>query len=191
MINIGLYSSGIVLTSRLSDLRIATNAEFIDINFSADGFSLLQGRYYTLNGSVTLSELGELIEQHISRNSEGTISECTLRVAGGGESATASFRAMYCDRVVSIPDISTWLKENFLTVARFKRAKISDVIQLFWYATTSESVAVTVYTTFLDPDGNRSTYHISIPAGGQKYGSNNVFTTYITVQDLIESIKRG
>ena len=191
MINIGLYSSDLVLTSRLSDLRISTSAEHIDINFSADGYSLLQGRYYTLNGSVTLTEIGELIEQHISRNSEGTIAECSLRVAGGGESATASFRAMYCDRVVSVPDISTWLKENFLSVARFKRAKITDVIQLSWYATTSESVAVTVYTTFLDPDGNRSTYYISMPTGGQKYGSNNVFTTYITVQELVDSIKRG
>ena len=188
MLNIALYTNDITLTSQLSDVTIQTSADYVDITFSADGSTLLSGRYYALNGSVIIGNLGELVEHVIVGKTDTNLADCVLTAKAGTESANKSFRVMYCDRSINVADFSAWLKENFLTVAPFRRITADDTVRLYWYAVKSELLAIYVYATFVDSDGNRDTFSMSTGLT-QTASANNIYSTRQGIKNIISQIK--
>lgn len=178
-----------MLTSELDSVRIYTSADYVDVAFASGGSVLLSGRYYALNGSVVVSNLGELVEQYIAGDSDTNFADCTITAKAGSESANKSFRVMYCDRAVDVYNISDWLKQNFLTLAPFKRLRLSDTIRVSWYTTASEGISFMVYATFLNPDGNRDVYQYCHSGNGLLAHINDILTEYVYLRDIIAKIK--
>lgn len=189
MLTISLYTPDIMLTSELDSVRIYTSADFVDVAFDTGGSVLLSGRYYALNGSVVVSNLGELVEQYIAGDSDTNFADCTITAKAGSESANKSFRVMYCDRAVDVYNISDWLKQNFLTLAPFKRLRLSDTIRVSWYTTASEGISFMVYATFLNPYGNRDVYQYCHSGNGLLAHINDILTEYVYLRDVIAKIK--
>lgn len=51
MIRFGFYTPAVVLSSDLLDITIFTDHEFVDFRLLADGYALLEGRYYALEAA--------------------------------------------------------------------------------------------------------------------------------------------
>ena len=189
MLRISLYQADLYLSSNLTDIIIYTDNDFVDVKLSADGFELIAGRYYALNGYVTVPNVGELITQFIAGDTDVNMALCTIEASTPSERTSMSINVMYCDRDVSVSDMSTWFKENFLTLTRVKRIASDDNIRLWWYTTETEGIAVMVYATFLGPDGSRDVYQYVHSGNGLIAHVNDVMGTYIFQEDIINRIK--
>ena len=114
MIQFGFYTPTIALSSDLPDITIFTDHDFVDFRLLAGGYALLEGRYYALNGSTVVPDISSIIEHFLAGNTDNNLFDFNLEAKAGGESATATFNVLYCDKSTGLFAPEYWLKENFL-----------------------------------------------------------------------------
>jgi hypothetical protein len=140
-----------LLSSAIGDVDIEVDGAYIDVTLTASGNTeLLHERYYAYTGSVTLYDLGTLIEDNM-RISNAATADFTLRVFSDTIDNKADswvIHVLYCDRFTANADVSVFLKENFLTTLSVRRVTANSTSSLFFYAEKGESIAYTVAHTF-------------------------------------------
>lgn len=191
MIRIGFYTPPVILSSDLQDVHISSDHDYVDVRLTADGLELLSGRYYLLDGAVFVSDLRELIEQHISGNTDINFCDCRLDAFVGEDETdltSIEFRVLYCDMITGLYDPSEWLKANFLTLAPFQRIAPEGFIELRWYSTAPEEIALCAYCTYLDPEGQRGTYVYVISGNGMTAHFDAVFYEFVYVRDIVRKL---
>ena len=138
--------TGIRLSSQIDDLPIAVDGTFVDVQIEAPyGQLVLSERYYAYNGSVSLYDIGSLIEAYM-RSSGYTYADFTFKLlnASGGTDDTLTLSVLYCDRYTVCTDVPTFLKENFLTTLDHRRIAPDDTLSLFFFASQGETLSYEV-----------------------------------------------
>ncbi|MCH5218102.1 MAG: hypothetical protein J1F07_06080 [Muribaculaceae bacterium] len=161
--------TGTILSSAIGDIIISSDASFVDVKLTATGsIVILEERYYSFRNEITLHDLSSLIEAQMRKMGD-TISSFTLSVYANGSSSVSdscTLQILYCDRLLLTYDISTLLKENFLTTLDYRRIAPDATISLFLYVTASESLYLRFQYTYRTPEGEtkpdtHSPYYIS------------------------------
>lgn len=189
MIRIGFYTPGVMLSSELTDISVFTDHDYVDFKLRCGENYLLDGRYYTINGSVFISDIASLIEEYMAGNADEPLNDFHAEASFDGEIAEHDFTVLYCNRNLDMLSPSEWLTENFLTLTRYRRIAPCSQINLSWYTTEKEGIAVRVYTTFLDDNGLRRTYQYVNSGNGQIAHFNGIWTEIITSRSIIDKIK--
>lgn len=191
MIRIGFYTSQVNLSSNLPDISIFTDHDFVDFRLACYGSTLLEGRYYALNGFVSISDISSLVESYLAGNTDLNLSEFTIE-AYVGESKTdyisQQFTVLYCDRVVDLASPEAWLKENFLTLSPMRRLAPHSFINLSWYTTEKEGIMFRVFCTFINDKGQRDTYQYAHSGNGLIAHINGILTEYVRLDDICEKV---
>lgn len=178
-----------MLSSELLDISIFTDHDYVDFKLLCGGSPLLDSRYYAINGSVYVSDIASLIEDYLGGNADSQLYDFSIEISCDSESVTQSFTVLYCSVDLGMPMPSDWLKENFLTLTRYRRIAPDSQINLSWYTTEKEGIALYVYTTFLDDDGTRQTYHYVHSGNGQIAHFNGIQSEIILLGSIISKIK--
>lgn len=188
MIRFGFYIPPVVLSSDLPDINIFTDHEFADFRLLAGGATLLEGRYYALNGSTVVSDISSIVEHFLAGNTDNNLFEFDIEATAGGETATAKMNVLYCDKATGLflPDV--WLKENFLTLSPFRRLAPESYINLSWYTTEKEGIMFRVYATFLNDKGQRDTYFYAHSGNGQIAHINGIMSELVYLSDIRKKI---
>ena len=148
--------TGTILSSAIGDIVISSDASFVDGKLTATGsIVILEERYYSFRNEITLNDISSLIEAQMRKMGE-TISSFTLSVYANGSSSVSdscSLQILYCDQLLLAYDISTLLKENFLTTLDYRRIAPDATISLFLYVTASESLYIRFQYTYKTSEG--------------------------------------
>lgn len=191
MIRIGFYTSTVNLSGNLPDISIFTDHDFVDFRLACYGSTLLEGRFYALNGTVLISEISSLVGSFMAGNADSNLCDFTIE-AYFGDTATdytsQQFTVLFCDREVGFSDPGDWLKENFLTLTPVRRLAPDSFINVSWYTTEKEGIAFRVYATFLNDKGVRDTYFYVLSGNGMIAHINGILTEYITMAEIREKI---
>lgn len=146
---------GRLLSSAVGEIIVAVDGDFVDVTLTASGgVAILSERYYAFGGYVTLYDLGSLIEAEM-RTSGQSIADFTLSVftdSINNKADSCVLHILYCDRFTVCTDISTFLKENFLTTLSMRRVAPDTTLSLFFYAEKGESIEYSVAHTFRKKD---------------------------------------
>lgn len=189
MIRFGFYTPTIALSSDLPDITIFTDHDFVDFRLLAGGYALLEGRYYALNGSTVVPDISSIIEHFLAGNTDNNLFDFNLEAKAGGESATATFNVLYCDKSTGLFAPEYWLKENFLTLSQFRRLAPDSYINLSWYTTEKEGIMFRIYATFLNDKGQRDTYQYAHSGNGMIAHINGVMSEFIMLNEVTERVK--
>ena len=188
MIRFGFYTPTIALSSDLPDITIFTDHDFVDFRLLAGGYALLEGRYYALNGSTVVPDISSIIEHFLAGNTDNNLFDFNLEAKAGGESATATFNVLYCDKSTGLFAPEYWLKENFLTLSPIRRIAPDSYINLSWYTTEREGISFRVYATFVNDKGQRDTYQYVKSGNGQIAHINGIISELIYLSDIRQKI---
>jgi len=188
MIRFGLYTPTIALSSDLPDITIFTDHDFVDFRLLAGGYALLEGLYYALNGSTVVSDISSIIEHFLAGNTDNNLFDFNLEAKAGGESATATFNVLYCDKSTGLFAPEYWLKENFLTLSPFRRLAPDSYINLSWYTTEKEGIMFRVYATFINDKGQRDTYFYAHSGNGMIAHINGIMSELVYLSDIRKKI---
>lgn len=165
---------GIVLSSALGDIAVEVEGTYVDVSLRADGYrDILAERYYAYGGTVTLCELGSLIEAEM-RCSGQTFADFTLSVytdTPGNKADSCVLHILYCDRFTICSDIQKFLSENFLTTLSYRRVAPGSTESLFFFAAEGESVAYTISYQYRK-SGSNALYHHSFTVDAGKTASS-------------------
>lgn len=181
-----------MFASDLPDVGIFTDHEFIDFRLSCSGATLLEGRYYAENDSVVVSDIASLVVHFLSAISEVNVSELHIEAYVGEEKADyteLTCNVLYCDRATGLMIPDQWLQENFLSLTRSRRVAPDDFINLSWYTTEREGIALMVYCTFINDKGRRDTYQYVHSGNGMIAHINGIMTEVILLRDVVERVK--
>lgn len=189
MIRFGFYTPPLMLSSDVPDVTIFTDHEFVDFRLLGGNFALLEGRYYALNGTVIVSDIASIIEHFLAGNTDSNLFDFNLEAKAGGETATAAFTVLYCDKATGIFTPEYWVKENFLTLSPVRRLAPDSYINVSWYTTEKEGILFRVYVTFLNDKGQRDTYQYTHSGNGQIAHANTIFQELIYLDDVRKKIK--
>lgn len=178
-----------MLTSELSDITIFTDHEAVDFSLSVTGTEVLSGRYYALNGQITICDIAPLIEEAIVGNTDSLLSDCLIEVSAGSEYVSHEFNVIYCDRYLGLIDPTEWLAENFLTLSAYRRIAPQSYFEVQWYAQDREGIAFYVYCTYLNPEGQRETYHYVQSGNGMMQHGAGINRELVLLRDVEAKIK--
>ena len=161
---------GIILSSSIGDLSVAVDGTYIDVTLTGPGgHTILSERYYAYTGTVTLYDLGSIIESEMS-NSGYTFADYTLRVFAdtvGNNSDSCTLHVLYCDRYVIGNDIPLFLSENFLTTLTMRRIAPVSTVSLLYYAEAGESTEYSISHIFRRVDSDAMYSHTFYMRGGE------------------------
>lgn len=153
---------GIIFSSVLGDLAVDVDGEYVDVKLSTPGRVILSERYYAFGGTVTLCDLGSLIEADM-RGSGQSYSEFTLSVytdTTNNKADSCVLNILYCDRLTVCSDIQKFLSENFLTTLSYRRVAPGSTESLFFFADKGESIAYTISHRYRK-SGSEALFHHS------------------------------
>lgn len=149
--------AGIILSSALDDISIATTNPHVDVTLSVPGLTILQERYFPHNGLVTLQDFASLMEQHL-RILEVPLARFTLQA--GSDSHT--FQILYCDRFQVCQDPDSFLRSNFLSTLEFRRIPPHIDQSLNYLAFKDETTHAVAYSAIRTDDGAIQHFAMSI-----------------------------
>lgn len=179
----------IVLSSDLADFTIMSqDHDFVDVRLSVDNAEVLSSRYYLNNGKVIIPDIRSLIEQQIIGDADFNTSDCLLEATADDDSNSVTFRVMYCDRSLKLVDTATWLQDNFLTLANWRRIPPGICVTLYWYAVAKESLLLRAFCTYFDEAGKRKTYQYVISGNGQVAINDGNLSQFIDFADVVSKI---
>lgn len=142
---------GIILSSAIGDIGISVDGSYVDVTLTGPGgVIILSERYYAYGSSVTLYDIGTLIETEMM-SSGYTTANYTLRVFTDtvtNKADSLTFQILYCDRFAIGNDISQFLRENFLTTLSARRVAPGSTLSLFLYAEKGESLQYSIHYNF-------------------------------------------
>lgn len=153
--------TGTVLSSQIGDITIDVDGTFVDVRLTAPGnITVLSERYYAYGGSVTLYDLGSLIENEM-RTSGIAYGDFTLALlnTAGAVVDSCTMHVLYCDRFTVCTDTDTFLAENFLTTLQHRRVAPGDTTSLFYFAKSGENITANVAVQWLAPGLSRVQVH--------------------------------
>ncbi len=136
--------TGLVLSSTIGNIGIETDAESMDVVLKdSDGHILLQERYFSFNGMLTLYCPAAMIEVAMRKES-ASLSSFTLSASAGEEEDAVSFSVLYCERMSVCADLPLYLSENFLSTHTMRRTAPGATESLYLVAMEGESLAAKV-----------------------------------------------
>lgn len=188
MIRFGFYTQSVVLSSDLPDITIHTDHDFVDFRLLAGGYSLLEGRYYAINGSTVVSDISSIVEHFLAGNTDSNFYDFNLEATAGGEIVTETLNVLYCDKSTGLTIPEYWFKENFLTLSPFRRLAPDSYINVSWYTTEREGISFRVYATFINDKGQRDTYQYVKSGNGQIAHINGIMSELIYLSDIRQKI---
>ena len=187
----GFYTPSVVLSSDLPDVIIFTSHEAVDFCMSSNGYVLLQGRYYAIDGKAIVTDITSIIEHFLAGNTDNNLCDIRLEAYVGGDETDyieTTFRVLYCDKATGLSDPLLWLRENFLTLTRSRRLAPSSFINLSWYTTEREGISFRVFCTFLDDKGQRGTYSYVHSGNGLIAHINGLMTECVMLSDVRQRV---
>lgn len=187
----GFYTPSVVLSSDLPDVIIFTSHEAVDFCMSSNGYVLLQGRYYAIDGKAIVTDITSIIEHFLAGNTDNNLCDIRLEAYVGGDETDyieTTFRVLYCDKATGLSDPLLWLRENFLTLTRSRRLAPSSFINLSWYTTEREGISFRVFCTFFDDKGQRGTYSYVHSGNGLIAHINGLMTECVMLSDVRQRV---
>lgn len=179
---------GILLSSAIGDISIAADGDFVDVTLTATGGSvILSERYYAYGGYVTLCDLSSIIEAEM-RTSGQSAADFTLRVfteSVNNKADSCVLHILYCDHFTVCTDISTFLKENFLTALSMRRVAPGSTLSLFFYAEKGESITYSIAHTFLKAGSDARYSHTFSLNAGNTAGESDIVQLNIPLDSII------
>ena len=194
MIQIGFFTMGVMLSSELPDVSIFTDHEFVDFRLSANGTTLLEERYYALNGRITVCDISSLVEHYMAGNADLNLSEFFIEAYVGEDETDytdLSFTVIYCDKDLSLYNPSEFLLNNFLTLTPYRRIAPESYVEVQWFAADREPIAFRVYATFLNCSGKRDTYSYVQSGNGKIQHGDGILREFVMLPDVVAKIKSG
>lgn len=182
--------TGIVLSSLIGEIPIDVDGTFVDVRLTAPGsLVVLSERYYAYGGSVTLYDLGSLIENEM-RKSGIAYGDFTLALyRGNAVEDSCTMHVLYCDRFTVCTDTDTFLAENFLSTLQHRRVAPGDTTSLFFFAVSGESIAANIAVRFrLNGNVITEPFHTTLGSGNTADG-NAVRQINISQQQLVNLYK--
>lgn len=180
-----------LLTCQLGDVTILTDHQYLDVVFATATEVLLSGKFYTANGTgtVTLSDLRSLAELAIKATGF-SVEKFYVRAVYAGEEVEASFTAVYCDRDIDIYDVDPLFKNHFLTAARSRRIAPDSFVFLSFFARKGERLTYYIFCDYFVKvqNGERSVErsHTSFIGGLANFSAveDNVQTLMVICSDV-------
>lgn len=191
MIQFSFLTSDVMLSSDIPDIIIFTDHDYIDFRLLSSGYTLLEGRYYAIDGKATVTDIGSLVENYLAGNTDIPLADFVVEASfdDDDEMAEKEFTALYCNVATGLFDPADWLRHNFLTLTKSRRIAPDDFINLMLYAAPEESLTFRVLATYLDADGNRGTYSYIASGNGLVVTVGDVYSQYIYLDNVRDAIK--
>lgn len=165
MIKIDIQPDLLTPSSSLSECKIFSDSETVFLTIELNGEEIHYGKYYPSNGSVTVSDLSDLIHLYFQNIPDNPIAVCNILATGDGELDSVEFRVIYCDRLVEAQNLLPWLEENFITLSPIRRIAPDENFTVHFFKFKDEGNSVKVTAFYLDLDGERQSYQYDMSVG--------------------------
>lgn len=184
--------TGISLTCTLQDeWAIHVDDSFVDVRLTAPhNIVVLNERYYAHNGSLSLYDIGSLIECNM-RSAGYNYADYTLALLNenGTVADSCVIHALYCDRFTVCTDTDIFLAENFLSTLTMRRVPANTITSLFLFAKAGENIhtKVNFHVRYI-PTGEIQSDSININASSATAASAGVQQVNISQRNMITPI---
>ena len=134
---------GILLPFQRGEITIDVDGTSVDVCLTApSNVTVLSERYYAYGGSVTLYDIGSLIENEMRKGGTayGDFTLALLNTAGTVVDSCI-LHILYCDRYTVCTDTYTFLTENFLTTLQHRRVAPESTTSLYYFAKYGENIS--------------------------------------------------
>ena len=144
-------------TSGIPDVKIAgTDGTSQEVTITCGGSELLDESMWPVGGTITLSELGELLEPYARKSLV-----CSVTIASGGTSSTFTILFSKADVGVSA---AQFYASSFLTTLQGTKITASGRRELLWYYGSDSASVVAEYA-----DGTTGSFSASTAGGSSTY----------------------
>lgn len=157
-------------TSGIPDVTIpGTDGTPKQVTITCDNNTLLDESLWPVAGSITLIDLGELLEPYVRKRLV-----CSVAIAADGVSST--FVALFCRADVGV-DAGTFYASHFLTVLQGTRVTARGRRELLWYYGAQSAVVTARYD-----DGTTVSFAAPVIGGSGQYTCVDVSPAHFTSQ---------
>ncbi len=141
------FNGGTFFTSTLHDVLLPVASERAAVSVSALGETLFSEILYAVDGFVTLSELGQLLEPYARKHLALPV---TIACTTDDGSTSGSGTVLYAMADVGI-DASNFYLQHFLTILDGEKVTALGRRETLWYYGTNEPACVTAHYDSGDP----------------------------------------